>query len=140
MDDGQKTPCGHPDFHSYVKMKHVFIYQTEVSCFSITLFYSTLLALTHRQNHRPRNKYTRCAWAGGFFFQLCCCVSFLFWREIGFGFTHLRILLNKLFYKLIFFLIVVEVLAMFFGGFLRRSNYYQKKGTVIWPLVGINLR
>jgi hypothetical protein len=22
------------------------------------------------------------------FFQLCCCVSFLFWREIGFGFTH----------------------------------------------------
>ncbi len=24
-----------------------------------------------------------------FFFQLCCCVSFWFWREIGFGFTHL---------------------------------------------------
>ncbi len=22
------------------------------------------------------------------FFQLCCCVSFLFWREIGFGFTY----------------------------------------------------
>ncbi len=21
-------------------------------------------------------------------FQLCCCVSFLFWREIGFGFTY----------------------------------------------------
>ncbi len=33
------------------------------------------------------------------FFQLCCCVSFLFWREIGFGFTYLRTLLNKLFYK-----------------------------------------
>ncbi len=22
------------------------------------------------------------------FLQLCCCVSFLFWREIGFGFTY----------------------------------------------------
>ncbi len=22
------------------------------------------------------------------FFQLCCCVSFLFWRKIGFGFTY----------------------------------------------------
>jgi hypothetical protein len=22
------------------------------------------------------------------FFQLCCCVSFLIWREIGFGFTY----------------------------------------------------
>jgi hypothetical protein len=24
-----------------------------------------------------KRKYTRCAWAGGTFFQLCCCVSFL---------------------------------------------------------------
>jgi hypothetical protein len=24
------------------------------------------------------------------FFQLCCCVSFWFWREIGFGFTYYR--------------------------------------------------
>jgi hypothetical protein len=23
------------------------------------------------------------------FFQLCCCVSFLFWREKGFGFTQI---------------------------------------------------
>jgi hypothetical protein len=22
------------------------------------------------------------------FFQLCCCVSFWFWQEIGFGFTY----------------------------------------------------
>jgi hypothetical protein len=43
--------------------------------------------------------------------QLCCCVSFLFWQEIGFGFTYLRTLLNKLFYKRTnIFLIVVEVL------------------------------
>ncbi len=34
--------------------------------------------------------YTRFAWAGGTFFhvQLCCCVSFLFQREIGCGFTY----------------------------------------------------
>ena len=26
------------------------------------------------------------------FFQLCCCVSFLFWREIGFGCTYYYVL------------------------------------------------
>ncbi len=26
------------------------------------------------------------------FFQLCCCVSFLFWREIGFGCTYYNVL------------------------------------------------
>ncbi len=62
MDNGQKTPGGHPDFHSYVKIQRVFISQTS---FWLTLFYSTLLALTHRRNHRWRNKYTCCAWAGG---------------------------------------------------------------------------
>ena len=25
-----------------------------------------------------------------FFVQFCCCVSFLFWQEIGFGFTYLH--------------------------------------------------
>ncbi len=34
------------------------------------------------------NNYTHCAWAGETFFQLCCCVSFWFWREICFGFTY----------------------------------------------------
>ncbi len=35
-------------------------------------------------------KNTRFAWAGGtfFHFQLCCHVSFLFWQEIGCGFTY----------------------------------------------------
>ena len=41
---------------------------TGVSCFSVTLFCSTLLALTHRQNYGQRNEYTRFAWAGGPFF------------------------------------------------------------------------
>ncbi len=37
------------------------------------------------------SRYTRFAWAGGTFFPvvLLCCVSFLFWWEIGFGLhTH----------------------------------------------------
>ncbi len=38
---------------------------TGVSCFSITLFYSTLLAFTDRQKDRQRVKYTHFAWAGG---------------------------------------------------------------------------
>jgi hypothetical protein len=60
------------------------IFWTGVSCFSetlfystlfccgrkanlvrFTLFYSTLLTLTDGQNYRQRNKYTRFAWAGG---------------------------------------------------------------------------
>ncbi len=28
VDNGQKTPRGHPDFHSYVKIQRVFIFQT----------------------------------------------------------------------------------------------------------------
>jgi hypothetical protein len=27
MDDRQKTPRGHPDFHSYLKILYVFIFQ-----------------------------------------------------------------------------------------------------------------
>ncbi len=60
-----------------------------------TLFYSTLLTLTHRQNDRRRNKYTRFAWAGGTFFPvvLLCCVSFWFWQEKGFD-LHTYVLLR----------------------------------------------
>ncbi len=36
----------------------------------LTLFFYTLLALTHRQKDRQRNKYTRYAWAGGTFFPV----------------------------------------------------------------------
>ena len=58
------------------------------------LLHIPLLALTHGQNDRQRNEYTRYAWAGGTFFQLCCCVSFLFWREIGFWFYILLMYLE----------------------------------------------
>ncbi len=41
------------------------------------LLYIFLLALTDRQTDR-RNEYTYFAWAGGTFFQLCCCVVSVF--------------------------------------------------------------
>ncbi len=41
---------------------------------------------TERQTE---SKYTRYAWAGGTFFQLCCCVSFLVVAEIVLGDTYL---------------------------------------------------
>ena len=92
-------------------------FRTGVSCFFVTLFYSTLLALTDGQNHWRRFKYTRFAWAGGFVFPvvLLChffvlagnrfwfyillmyldyhtivvlCQFFWFWQEIVFGVTY----------------------------------------------------
>ncbi len=67
----------------------MLIFWSGVSCFSVTLFYSTLfccggkanlvwftlfystlLTLTDRQKDRQRNKYTRFAWAGGTFFPV----------------------------------------------------------------------
>ncbi len=75
---------------------NLLIFQTGVSCFSVTLFYSTLfccggkanlvwftlfystlLTLPHRQNDRQRNKYTRFAWAGGTFFTVVLLCQFL---------------------------------------------------------------
>ncbi len=52
------------------------------------LLHIPLLTLTDGQNHLQRDEYTCCAWAGGTFFQLCCCVRFWFWRGISFGFTY----------------------------------------------------
>ncbi len=77
---------------SFFKRNNLLIFRTGNSCFSVTLFYSTLLALvTHGQKDGRRDTYTCFAWAGGTFFPvvLLCCVSFWFWWEIGFGFhTH----------------------------------------------------
>jgi hypothetical protein len=78
------------------------------------LFYIPLLALTDRQNHRQRNKYTCCAWAGGTYFQLCCCVSFLVVAEIVLGDTYLPYQLCRC----VFFLrqeIVFGCTGQFFG-------------------------
>ncbi len=93
----------------------MLIFWTGVTCFSVTLhystlfccgrkanlvrftlFYSTLLTLlTDGQNDRQRNEYTCLAWAGGTFFPavLLCCVSFWSWREKGFD-LHTHVLLR----------------------------------------------
>ena len=51
------------------------------------LLYIPLLALTDRQTDRETNTLASRGLVEPFF-QLCCCFSFLFWREIGFGFTY----------------------------------------------------
>ncbi len=71
------------------KLCQVFCCGGKANLVQLTLFYSTLLTLTDRQKDRQRNKYTRYAWAGGTFFQLCCCVSFLVVVEIVLGDTYL---------------------------------------------------
>jgi hypothetical protein len=93
-----------------------------------------------KTDDRQRDEYTCCAWAGGTFFPVVLLCQFFvlagnrFWCYILVYVTAQTILQTNI------FLIVVEVLAMFFGGFLCRSNYNRKKGTVVWPLVRINLR
>ncbi len=69
------------------------------------LFYSTLLALTHRQTDGQTDGETNTLASCGLeepahasrgleepFFQLCCCVSFWFWQEIGFVCTSYYVL------------------------------------------------
>ncbi len=56
---------------------NMLIFRTGVSCFSVTLFSSTLLTLTDRRNHRRRNKYTCCTWAGGTFFPVVVLCQFM---------------------------------------------------------------
>jgi hypothetical protein len=51
------------------------------------LLHIPLLALTDRQNYRETNTLAACG-LKELFFLLCCCVSFWFWREIGFSFTY----------------------------------------------------
>ncbi len=62
---------------SLFQRNNSLILRTGVSCFSVTLFYSILLALNHRRNHRRRNEYTHFAWAGGTFFPVVLLCQFL---------------------------------------------------------------
>ncbi len=61
---------------SFFLRNNSLIFQTGVSCFFVTLFYSTLLALTHRRNHSWRLKYTRFALPGGTFFPVVLLCQF----------------------------------------------------------------
>ncbi len=56
------------------------IFRTGVSCFSATLFYSTLLALTGRRNDWQRFTLTTHGLEKPFF-QLCCCFNFFSGRK-----------------------------------------------------------
>ncbi len=51
------------------------------------LFYIPLLAHTDGQTDGETNTLATRGLEEPFF-QLCCCVSLLFWQEIGFGFTY----------------------------------------------------
>ncbi len=62
---------------SFFQRNNLRFFWTGVSCFSRTLFYSTLLALTYGQNDRQRVKYTCCAWAGGTYFPVVLLCQFL---------------------------------------------------------------
>ncbi len=55
----------------------VFLFGGKANLVLLTLFYSNLLALTHRQKDGRRNKYTRFAWAGGTLFTVVLLCQFL---------------------------------------------------------------
>ncbi len=77
--------CSIPSTHARKKKLPIFLINT-------LLLHIPLLALTGRQKDRQRDKYTRCAWAGGTFFPVVLlCQFFGFWQKIGFGVTYLRI-------------------------------------------------
>ncbi len=82
-------------YYSYVEIEYVATgfspARTDLAIKLLTLFYSTSLSQplqTDRMADRGMNTLA----ARGLeelFFQLCCCVSFWFWQEVGFGFTYL---------------------------------------------------
>jgi hypothetical protein len=72
MDDRQKTPRGHPDFNSYLKIQRVFIDN----------------GWTNRQTDREIH-LLHMGWKNLFSSCAVCCDSFWFWWEIGVGLhTH----------------------------------------------------
>ena len=73
----------------------VFLFGGKANLVLLTLFYSTLLALTDGLTDSQTHRETTSLASRGLeepahasrgleepFFQLCCCVSFRFWREI----------------------------------------------------------
>ncbi len=59
MDNGQKTPREHPDFNSYVKILHVFIFQMD----------GGMDRQTEKLIRCGLGNHTRCTWAGGIFLR-----------------------------------------------------------------------
>ncbi len=85
----QKTSCDHFSkisrvFYAGTKLWIIVVFlqsmlEEIVLIFLINtlLLYIPLLAFTHRQNYSQRDKYTRCAWAGGTFFPVVLLCQFL---------------------------------------------------------------
>ncbi len=73
----QKTPRGHPDFNSYVKILRVLVCITDRQTF-ISNSYVVCLCILHRNLIQwcMQNKYTRYAWAGGTFFPVVLLCQF----------------------------------------------------------------
>ena len=69
----------------------VFLFGGKANLVLLTLFYSTLLALTDGQTDRETNTLATRGLEEPFF-QLCCCVSFVFWWEIGFGIKYILLM------------------------------------------------
>jgi hypothetical protein len=77
MDHGHKTPRGHPDFNSYVKILRVFICngqidrQTDgdINPGELSSLRSSRLIRCGLGNLIGSSSYTRCAWAGGTFLR-----------------------------------------------------------------------
>ena len=83
----------------------VFLFGRKANLVLLALFYSTLLTLTDGQTDRQTDRETNTLASRGLeepapasrgleepFFQLCCCVSFWFWQEIGFSCTYYYVL------------------------------------------------
>jgi hypothetical protein len=68
------------------------------------------------------------------FFQLCCCVSFLFWWEIGFGFTYYVYVL-KVQYSCGVVLVFFNLAGDSFWCYVRTSCTIQLCGCVSFLVV-----
>ncbi len=100
MVGGQKTPRGHPDFHfcensiflrsvkdttnSYVIPQKASLWNFLVNTLLLYIHLLTLTdGITDGETHTLAARGLE-----ELFFQLCFCVSFWFWQEIGFGFIY----------------------------------------------------
>ncbi len=105
FDDGQKTPRGRPNFSFLREIQRVSYSRHLSGKHSFTLLSQPLL--TDRKTDRE-SKTLAARGLEEFFFQLCCCFSFWFQGEIGFGFIYY--VLMYLEYH------TVVVLCQFFGS------------------------
>jgi hypothetical protein len=71
-------------YNTFPLGEHNVLYTSRIKTLLLVLHLGVNVLFTYL-----RNLYTCYAWAGGTFFQLCCCVSFLVVAEIVLGDTYL---------------------------------------------------